>query len=704
MAESKGTGDKRAQHVALFGALLQALWFGLLLGIAAWAGSSALLRALAGFMLFGIPVWLVLYFILKQITRVELEALETAELRRAQEAGATQALFELDDEALLLEQNRLKWMVQWLLPAGTIVVAVWLLWGIWNLSVTEIFDENLSGRTDQPKVMMVFVLGVAFLSFLYARYSLAVARLPQWGLLRGGGVCMAGCALAGVVGAVALMLGGTFEWAEPSATLILRFAMFVLGVEFAGNFILDLYRPRVPGEVARPAFDSRLLGMIGEPGGLAKSIADAANYQFGFNVSSTWFYQLLQRWLFPITVAAAAVVLLMTSVVIVGAEERVVIEHFGHRPDAPLTAGLYFKWPYPIDISYRAPTGRIREVVIGEAAEENDDGHGHDIDEAILWTKAHESVPEMLLLVAAPKSDGGPRDRSLSGANDGSTDPAESEPVSLLMMSVPIEYRIRSLPQYLYKYAHPEGLLEAVAYQHLSEYASGVELDVLIGSGRVRFNADLKRQLQARLDAQDVGIEIVAAGIRDAHPPAENQVAAAFQQVLAAEIGAGAVIHAAEAEARKILIGVAGTEARAKSLDEAIRLRDGLPMDSPERAVVDQRVQDLVMGNPGRGISRISGKAAEMISAANGRATNRTNLAAAKALSFSAQVAGYKAAPVLYLKRQVFSIYRGLQNVRKYLIVGDRSNIIIEYDTMEEAGLDQVLGESAEAERKKARK
>ena len=87
-------------------------------------------------------------------------------------------------------------------------------------------------------------------------------------------------------------------------------------------------------EIARPSFDSRLLGLITEPGGIAKSIADAVNYQFGFEVSKTWFYQLLQRWLSPIIAVAMAVILLLTSVVIIDADEQVVIERFGNRLQA----------------------------------------------------------------------------------------------------------------------------------------------------------------------------------------------------------------------------------------------------------------------------------------------------------------------------------------------------------------------------------
>ena len=481
-------------------------------------------------------------------------------------------------------------------------------------------------------------------------------------------------------------------------------ALLILASEFVVNFILDLYRPRSRDEIPRPSFDSRLLGMIGEPGGIAKSIADAVNYQFGFQVSSTWFYQLLQRWLLPIFIVAFAAVLALSSVVIVEAGEQVVVERFGRPQTAPsdiLTPGVYLKWPYPFEIVYRVPTGRISELVIGDAAEEDEHGHNKDI---IVWTEQHEHVSELMLLVASPKletlASEEPSDRvqDTTAVSAGGT---ESVAVSLLMASVPIEYRVKDVAEYLYKFAQPAKFLEVIGYQFLCDYAAGVDIDELMGPGRTRFNRVVKQALQDKLDEREVGIEIVFVGIQDAHPPAESKVAETFQSVVAAEMLMAATIHAAKGKARSVLISIAGTESRALALDDAIRARNALDRNAPGYAEAEQRVEDLLMGNPAKGISRISGAAAALIANARADASNQVSKAAAKALVFGTQLAAYKAAPNLYRQRKLLEVYSQIDSIRKYLITGDPSNVIIEQDTAKEAGLDEVLTEGVAKERAK---
>ncbi|MFQ5495004.1 MAG: SPFH domain-containing protein [Phycisphaerae bacterium] len=738
MTETSGTDDRRAQHVALLGGLVQLAAVVVVQGVSIWSDRPPLLEALSRFMLVGLPIWLVVYLVLNQIRRVGVEALETRELRRAQETGTSQAIFELDDEALLLEQNRLKWMVHWLFPACTIVLSLVLLvgqLGFWGLSFSEALDTDALQHTRQPTLVMWFVVAVGFGCLLFARYALAVSRLPQWGLIRSGAVCLAGGALACVATVVALMSTRTIRWTEGAASYVMGVALFLLGVELAVNFVLNLYRPRTPGEIPRPAFDSRLLGMISEPGGLAKSIADAVNYQFGFQVSSTWFYQLLQRWLFPITVAAAVVVLSLTSVVIVDAHEQVVIERFGRLVGTPpeiLTPGVYIKYPYPIDIAYRTPVKRVGELVIGQP-DETDEAHEHgeadEHEQAVLWTQKHEFVPEMMLLVASPKAGAlsedaaaGEKIRDKPASGDGgagghdavtrrapspadrvasATEGTESVAVSLLMVSVPIEHRVQDIKKYLHNYTEPERLVESVAYRYLSQYAAGVDLDRFMGPGREQLGRDLKRQVQAQLDELGTGIEIVLVGIREAHPPTKANVARAFQSVVAAETEMAADIHAARGAARGILISIAGTEDRATALDEAIRARDRLTAGSPARTEAQRRIDELLLGDPARGIAPVSGEAAAALAQAGAEASEQISRAASKAMSFGTQLAAFQAAPNLYRQRKTLEAYAALGNIRKYLIVGDRSNVIIEYLTQKEEGLDQVLREGVEKERKK---
>jgi membrane protease subunit HflK len=696
-----GTRDRRAQNVAALGFLLTLATLATLIGVAWWSKSDAV-GAVARLTAAGLPVWLILFLLFKQLRRVHTEALETAELQQAQAAGST-SLFEVDAESLLIEQGRLQWMVRWMLPSVTVLLTVYLLAGQligWSWSPGEAMTQVR--RTQNPTLMMWFVVGAGFLCFLYARYTLALARLPEWRLLHAGGAFMAGNALACLGLVLAMMAGTAVTWVEPVLAYAMRAFLLVLGVEFAVNFVMDFYRPRTPGEVPRPSFDSRFLGLVSDPGGIAKSIADTINYQFGFEVSSTWFYQLLQRWLFPIMVLTAVVIVGMSSLVVVAPHEAAVVERLGRRTggeNAVLSPGLHFKLPWPIEIVHRAPVRQIQELLIGEATEDDEDP-----SKAIAWTDAHEFVPELMLLVASPQLAGPTREEASAGVAEGSE--PRSVAVSLLMVSVPIEYRIKDITRYLYRYTDPLKLMEAVAYQFLSDYAAGVDIDELMGPGRDGFNQELRLRLQEKLDAMELGVEIAFAGIRSAHPPKEEKVAATFQEVISARIRMDAIIRAAEGEAQRILTAVAGTENRAKALDEVLRTRDRIAhdpaADPAERADIDSRINELMFGNPRRGIQPMSGNAAAIIADARAETSEWMSQEAAKAQSFEAEVAAYAAAPRLYERRRMLDLYSNLDLARKYLIVGDPSNVVILYDTAEQGGLDRVLSEGLEKERAKS--
>ena len=659
------------------------------------------------FAVIGVPIWAMLFVLLKQMHRVASETLETAELMRARDAGADASLFELDDEALLLEQNRFRWMLRWMMPSVTVLLAVFLLGSHlfdWGWTFANAFDEEVIKLTREPLLVMWFAVGIGFLCFLFARYSLAMARiLPEWRPINAGAVCMAGNALICLALCLALAFSETTGWTEPVLAYILRVLLIVLGLELLVNLILDFYRPIQPGQVPRPSFDSRLLAMVSAPGSIAKSIAEAINYQFGFEVSSTWFYQLLQRWLLPIITATACVVWLTTSIVVVHAEERVVIERFGRELDTEggegLGPGIYFKLPYPIDITYRAPVNRVSELVIGETKEEKEEGY----EVPLLWSKKHEFVPELMLLVASEQLT--PSGEHLTDGKSEADLIAESVAVSLLKVSVPIEYRIKKNPHdYLYKYEEPERLLEAIAYRYLSDYAASVDIDELMGPGRDAFNKRLREIIQTKLDEYEAGIKIVYAGVRGAHPPAEGKVASAFQAVITARIAKESLINAAEGRALRILTEVAGSEARAVALDEAIleadRLRSEKNVDAAAVAAAAKRVDELLMGNPAKGISPLSGKAAAEIAGERAISSVRIADAAAKVRGFAPEVAAFEAAPQLYKQRKLLEIFEGLDHVRKYLLVGDPSNVLVVYETAQEGGLDSVLTKGIEDENK----
>lgn len=271
----------------------------------------------------------------------------------------------------------------------------------------------------------------------------------------------------------------------------------------------------------------------------------------------------------------------------------------------------------------------------------------------------------------------------------------KSVAVNAVMASVPISYRIADLDKYLNVYGEPERLLECLAYRKLSEYAATTELEMLMGSGRRAFNERLLVDLQKEVDRAELGLQIVFCGLESVHPPSEQQVAAAFQKVIAAEAARLNAIYTAEGEAERMLTEVAGSRERALLLDEAIQARERLlrqgAADPALLAAATARVEQLLMGDPTANVLPIGGEAAARISEARQATDKRISEAAAKARSFSSEVSAFLASPQLYQVRKQLEALVGLDHVRKYLVVGDASRVAIEWENVEPPVID--LGE-----------
>lgn len=704
MSQSSTAPDRRAEHVALGGALIQLVVGACLFAVARWDRSDAILAA-SLFAAAGFWAWMLTWRIFVRIRFVHAEALETAELRRQQEAGTANPLFAVDAEGLLLEQSRLRWLVRWAFPVVTFFVAFKLLGGAtlkWNWGLGDAFERDAVSMAVRPTLSMWFVIGCGFVAFMFAMYTAGLSRLREFRLLRSGAGYLAGTALVCLGLAVALGATGTASWAQPLVAYLVRVLMIVLGLELLINQLLDFYRPRTGAIVSRPAFESRILGLISEPGGVAKSLADAINYQFGFEVSATWFYRFLQRWMIPLSAATIVVILLLTSVVVVGADEQAVVETFGrvNQPQARLLSpGMHFKWPYPISRVTRTPARRIQEFVIGEALESKREGHEN---EAVLWTEQHESTPELMLLVAtAPDSVSG---SSATGTAATAAVAGESVAVSMMMVSIPIQYPVRDVSKYLYNYEDPQLVLEGVAYQYLSDYAAGVTIDQLMGPAREEFNAEVRQIIQKRADELELGVEIVFVGLHSAHPPADDKVAESFQGVMNAEIIKTNQVNRAQAEEQAILTTAVGSVDRAYALDAAILAFEEVSRSNADEAAktaARAAVDTLLMGDSSQGIAPASGEVARRLAEAQIEAANMKRSALSKTQGFAAEVAGYLAAPEIYKVRKQIDVYRGMDSVRKFLILADPSNIVIEYDSGSIAPLDRVLQEGLREELKR---
>jgi membrane protease subunit HflK len=64
-------------------------------------------------------------------------------------------------------------------------------------------------------------------------------------------------------------------------------------------------------------YESRLVGLLGQPEAIITTAAHALDYQFGFKVSDTWFYRFLEKALGWLVLAQFGILVLSTCFVIV---------------------------------------------------------------------------------------------------------------------------------------------------------------------------------------------------------------------------------------------------------------------------------------------------------------------------------------------------------------------------------------------------
>jgi regulator of protease activity HflC (stomatin/prohibitin superfamily) len=436
--------------------------------------------------------------------------------------------------------------------------------------------------------------------------------------------------------------------------------LIVLGAETALNIILDIYRPRLKDQYSRSAFDSRLLGIINEPGGIFRTVASTIDYQFGFKVSQTWFYKLLEKAIVPLVLFAAITLYLLSCIIVVNPNEEVIIEHFGNpiRSEGP---GLAFKWPWPIDIAYKYPTKTVSEISIGFVPNV-DPKTGKVIPEReLLWGKAHYKE-EYKLLVASKQTVG-----ELS---------AGAVPVSLVIAAVPVQYRIKDLYSFIYNHNEPVKLLESICYRELTKFAASATIEVgdeadmdksLLGAGRAEAKSILTSRIQAAADNAGLGVEIVFLGIQGIHPPPE--VAPDYQKVIGAVQKKQALILGAHAKRNKDLSALAGSVEDADKLYSlAAKYQQAKEKNNPEE--IEELEHDLDLA-----FAEAKGDIFTTLRKSQSYAFEKATLARATGQRFASQLKAYRAAKEIYKREQrLAALEEALENIRKYVVVADQND------------------------------
>ena len=553
------------------------------------------------------------------IDRERVESLEMQELDRTR---GNESLFAGAAEDAYPARNARRQFEKWVVPGFSVLVLIGQALGLLLVySQLDVWTLSSSTQTSDSAMSIMFFALFMVVLFMMGKYSAGLARMDGQELLRPGAKYM----LLGSVVCTAVVIAETasIEYAvwEKVFTWVVFVVIALSALENLGTLVLESFRPRLDDKKTRLLYDSRLIGLLGQPGGLISTAAHTLDYQFGFKVSETWFYKYLEQKLALIIAIQVVVLFLSSSFVVIQANEEAVKERFGEQTATLLDPGFHLKLPWPIDKVYRYPTDEIQEFILG-VLEQNDEAE----PEVLLWTTQHNHGSSNDMIVAS---------------SDGLLDSAASAsvPVNLLTVSIPVQYRINNLTNWV-KTGNAVSMLRKLSMRAVTRYLIGVDIKELMGPGRTKAQDELKKAIQQEANDRKLGGEIVFVGLQDIHPPVGKN-----EQSQAGGDNAGV----AESYEK---VNVARLHSETNRLG-ALQYKAGkVPM--------------------------ARGLAAELVANARSESTNKVALAKAEAGRFSHQISAFKAAPSVYMTRSKLETFvNTTQGARKYILSNTDNRDII---------------------------
>jgi regulator of protease activity HflC (stomatin/prohibitin superfamily) len=586
------------------------------LAVASYTKSLAGLMSIL-FLGIGVLVAAVSWFQMRLEARERLEKLELDELAKLH-GGST--LFEARDAESHPAQHSREQFERFFVPGFTVLLLLLQGGGCYLLGRWLFRSTTQSDIAEPVSGLALFGL-FALVLFLLGRFSATIARIENHRLLRpGASYLLFNAFLCLVVGLGLVGVWAGFAKADLYVGRVLCGLLGLVAIETLVQLVLEIYRPRVKGKVERPLYESRLVGLLGQPEGLITTAAQALDYQFGFKVSETWFYRFFERALGWLVLLQVGALVLSTCFVFIDAGEQGLLERFGKRVESrsPLGPGAHLKWPYPIDRVYRFRTEQIQTFHVGFVEEE-----GQERERFVLWSQGHHNETNFLVanrLVTSQETT-----NEVTGRR--------TPPVSLLTVSVPVQFQITNLVEWAYINDNAQELLEDLGTREVVRYLVGADMAALISGQRGAAAEALRQSIQVAADEHQLGAQIVAVGLGDLHPPVK--VAPEYEKVVAATQTKQAKILAARANA-----------IRTNALAGA--------------------------------------QAVTLINQASADRLGREVGALAQAALFTNQIPAFEAAPSVYVERSYLQTFtRATANARKYVLLTTNTQDVIIFDLQE---------------------
>jgi len=200
----------------------------------------------------------------------------------------------------------------------------------------------------------------------------------------------------------------------------------------------------------------------------------------------------------------------------IGEQENAVISTFG-IPSCVTTSGLHFKFPIVQKVK------KVNMTIFGMPIGWNTNAGNFIIDESLMITSDFNFVNVDFYL----------------------------------------EYRVTDPIAYLYNCQNPTEVLKTLALSYIRDTVGVYTVDDVITTGKSQIQSEIKEKLSARLEKENIGLQVVNVTVQDAEPPTE-EVKAAFKEVENAKQGAETALNnankykseqlpAAQAEADKLI-------------------------------------------------------------------------------------------------------------------------------------------------------
>lgn len=198
-----------------------------------------------------------------------------------------------------------------------------------------------------------------------------------------------------------------------------------------------------------------------------------------------------------------------------------VVYRLGVLQKETLSPGIHFVLPYPVDKVEIYNTESVNTLTIGYNSKKSGDN---------LWTGSHGNQEHKLLL----------------GSGD-----------ELVSINLRLEYKINDTLKYLISTSSPLKILEAQAYDLVTDMTIKTDLTELLSTDRDAFSKSFEKQLSKTIRSYDLGIEIVSVVLESIHPPLE--VSGMFQSTVNAQIEAQQIITEAQMFAEEVVVGAKET-------------------------------------------------------------------------------------------------------------------------------------------------